>query len=202
MNGPGVAFAEQVRLVTVAGEITSSGFATLGRRAVRAESAADRRDMTEASRHLGELGGRWAALCPDAVGLRAFADDVRADLVGSAEFTALTRLFDGGSLRGVTFGLVAALRSVIADVRGMLTPTADRAFDLALAGIDLQLVATLRAVERDGTPSTATSGPAILQPSPHDDQSRTSELVRMILVSGRKDFSSPLRVSKSDTEQR
>ncbi len=202
MNGPGVAFAEQVRFVTVAGEITSSAFGALGRRALRAEMAADRRDVTEASRHLGELGGRWAALCPDAVGLRALADEVRADLVGSAEFTALTRLFDSGSLRGVTFGLVAALRSAIGDVRGMLTPTADSAFDLALAGIDLQLVATRRAVERHGTTSTASSGPAIPRPSPHDDESRTSELVRTILVRGRKDFSSPLGVSKSDTEQR
>ena len=214
MNGPGIAFAEQVRFVTVASEITSSGFGALGRRAVRAERAADRRNVSEASRHLGELGGRWAALCPDAVGLRALADEVRDNLLVSAEFTALTRLFDTGSLREVTFGLVAALRSAIADVRGMLTPTADSAFDLALAGIDLQLAAVLRAVERAGTTSTATSTGtstatstatsrhAVPRPSPHDDESRTSELVRTILVRGRKDFSSPLGVSKSDTEQR
>ena len=196
---PGVAFAEQVRFVTAAGEITSSGFGALGRRALRAELAEDRRDVTEASRHLGEIAGCWAALSPDAVGLRALADEVRGELVGSEEFTALTRLFDDGSLREVTFGLVTALRSTIVDLRNVLTPTADRAYDLALAGIELQLAAAQRVLSGAGTGAQGSLGrpdPGTL-PSPGDYGSHTAHLVGTILRGTRKDFSSPLGVSKS-----
>ncbi len=202
MNGPGVAFAEQVRFVTVAGEITATGFGAVGRRALHAEMAADRRDVTEASRHLGEVVGRWAALSPDAVGLRALADDVRGDLLGSARFTALARRFDDGSLRGVAFGLVTGLRSAIADLRGMLAPAADRAFDLALAGIDVHLDAALRVLSGVGSgvqqePERAAPGTL---PSPDDDGADLADLadlVRMVVGAERKDFSSPLSVSKS-----
>lgn len=199
MNVPGVAFAEQVRFVTAAGAITFSGFGALGRRALRAELAEDRRDVTEASRHLGEIAGCWAALSPDAVGLRALADEVRGELVGSEEFTALTRLFDEGSLREVTFGLVTALRSTITDLRTEVTPTADRAYDLALAGIELQLDAAQRVLGDAGTGAQGSLGrpdPGTL-PSPGDDGLRTSNLAGAILRGTRRDFSSPLGVSKS-----
>lgn len=196
---PGVAFAEQVRFVTAAGAITSCGFGALGGRALRAELAEDRRDVTEASRHLGEIAGCWAALSPDAVGLRALADEVRGELVGSEELKALTRLFDDGSLREVTFGLVTALRSTITDLRTELAPTADRAYDLALAGIELQLDAAQRVLSGAGTGAQGSLGrpyPGTL-PSPGDDGSRTSHLARAVLLGTRKDFSSPLGVSKS-----
>lgn len=198
MNGPGVAFAEQVRFVTVAGEVTAAGFGALGRRALAAEREDDRRQVTEASRHLGEVVERWAALSPDAVGLRMLADEVRGNLAESAEFTALTQLFDDGSLREVTFGLVTALRSTIADLRDLLSPTADRAFDLALGGIDTQLEAARNVLDCAATPGAAAVGrftPGALR-SPDDDGSRTAELARTILIGGRKDFSSPLGVSK------
>lgn len=203
MNGPGIAFAEQVRFLTVAGEVTAAGFGAVGRRALRAERVDERRDMTEASRHLGEVAARWDALAPDAVGLRALAAEVRDNLVDSAEFTALTRLFDDGSLRDVTFGLVTALRAAIADIRNVLAPTADRAFDLALAGIEVQLDAAQRVLSGAGTGAQRSQGlpdPGTL-PSPGDDGSHTSHLAKTILRGARKDFSSPLGVSKSGSEQ-
>ena len=197
MNGPGIAFAEQVRFVTVAGEVTAAGFGVVGRRARRAERVDERRDVTEASRHLGEVAARWEALAPDAVGLRALAAEVRADLVDSAAFGALTRFFDEGSLREVTFGLVTALRSAIADRRTVLSPTADRALDLALAGIDVQLGAAQERLNRAEDGSHSTRGLPADEPSPGDDGSRTSELTLTLLLGRGKDFSSPLGVSKS-----
>ncbi len=197
MNGPGIAFAEQVRFVTVAGDVTAAGFGAVGRRALRAERGDERRDLTEASRHLGEVAERWEALAPDAVGLRALAAEVRAELVNSAEFAALTRLFDAGSLREVTFGLVTALRSAIADRSAVLSPTADRALDLALAGIDVQLRAAQERLDRAEDRSRSTGGRPALQPSPGDERSRVSDLALTVLLGERKDFSSPLGVSKS-----
>ena len=199
MNGPGVAFAEQVRFVTVAGVLTEAGFRALGRRAWRAEVANDRRYVTEASRHLGEVAGRWAALSPDAVGLRMLADEVRGNLSASAEFVELRALLDDGSLWPVTSGLVTALRLAIADLRDVASPTADRALDLALAGIDAQLEAARQVLERSAMAGAAVVGRFThgAVPSSGDDGSRTADLARTILSGERKSFSSPLRVSKS-----
>ncbi len=197
MNGPGIAFAEQVRFVTVAGDVTAAGFGAIGRRALRAERADERRDMTEASLHLGEVAARWEVLAPDAVGLRALAAEVRANLVDSTEFAALHRLLDEGSLRGVTFGLVMALRSAIADRRTVLSPTADRALDLALAGIDVQLEAAQERLDRAEDGSQSTRGLPAHDPSPGDEGSRISDLALTVLLGERKDFSSPLGVPKS-----
>jgi hypothetical protein len=194
VNGPGIAFAEQVRFVTVAGEVTAAGFRAVGRRALRSERVDERRDVTEASRHLGEVAARWEALAPDAVGLRALASDVRAKVVESAEFAALTRFFDEGPLREVAFGLLTALRSATADRRNVLSPTADRALDLALAGIDLRLEAAQQALGADHD-TRSTEG--ALRPSSGDDGSRTSDLALSVLLGEQKDFSSPLGVSKS-----
>ncbi len=198
MNGPGVAFAERVRFVTVAGEVTAVGFGALGRRALRAELVDDRRDVTEASRHLGEVAGRWAALAPDAVGLRTLADEVCANVTGSTEFAALRQLFNDGCLRPVTFGLVTALRSAITDLGELLSPTADRAFALALAAIDVHLEAARHVLDRPGTAGPAAAGRSTADalPSPTDDGSATLDVVRKILWAGRKDFSSSLGVPK------
>ncbi len=207
MNGPGVAFAEQVRFVTVAGEITTAGFVVLGRRAMRAELVHDRRDVTEASRHLGEVAGRWAAMAPDAVGLLSLADGVRDDLLGSGDLAPLTQLLGVGPLREVALGLVTALRAGVAELRDLLSPTADRPFDLALAGIDVQFEAAQHVLDRavtaatpagwrsvPGAPSSAGDGGTRIA---GDAGTRVAELARTILTGERKDFSSPLGVSKS-----
>lgn len=199
MNGPGVAFAEQVRFVTVAVAVTEAGFRALGRRAWRSDVANDRRYVTEASRHLGEVAGRWAALSPDAAGLRMLADEVRGNLFVSAEFVELCALFDDGSLWPVTFGLVTALRSAIADLQDMASPTADRALDLALARIDAQLEVARQVLDRSAMAGAAAVGRVThgALTSSGDDGSRTADLARTILSGERKSFSSPLRVSKS-----
>ena len=199
MNGPGVAFAEQVRFVTVAGAVTEAGFRALGRRAWRSDVANDRRFVTEASRHLGEVAGSWAALSPDAAGLRMLADEVRGNLAVSAEFVELRALLDDGSLWPVTFGLVTGLRSAIADLRGMASPTADRALDLALAGIDAQLEAARQVLDHSAMADATVVGRIThgALPLSGDDGLRTADLARTILSGERKSFSSPLRVSKS-----
>lgn len=226
VSGPGLAFAEQVRFVTVADELTAAGFTTLGRRALLASRSADRIDVSEASRYLGAAGEEWGRLAPDAVGLRALADEVREMVATSPEFFALHELLDGGSLRDVTVGLVSALQSASIDVTARLSPTSDRNLAAALRRIDLHFGSALRSLA--GHPAASSVGEMGAEmvaevfgevgaemvgelggqtgggrdgqratASASFDGVRVATAVLGILGSRRNSFSSPLRVPKS-----
>ncbi len=198
MNGPGLAFAERVRVVTVAEEVAALGFAVVGRRARGAGRLADRLGASEVSRYLGAAADDLAGLAPDAIGLRLLADEVRGTLLSSADYRDLEAFLTTGALRHITVGLVSALRAGLGDVAILLSPTADRSFGVALAGIDATLGASLRALAGTGPGDDDASGHSgDGSPAGPPDGVRVSTVVLGLLGAGRKGFSSPLSVPKS-----
>ena len=185
--GPGLPIGEAVRFVVVAQRLCHEAFEILGRRSTHGATLADRVGVAAASRHLGETLPLFETLLPDAVGLKALADEVGAELEQEPTFSDWRASLEADPLHAVAGALLVALRRELEAVAAASSPVADSEFIVVVQMIDVRLAAAQRAL-----------GDAAL-PGSHDTAS-PDHFTRLVLGNGRKTFSSPLFVPNEHRE--
>lgn len=177
--GPGLPIVEVVRFVTVARRMCREAFETLGRRSVAATTLADRAGVAAASRQLGETLPLFDALLPDAVGLKALANDTGSAFEADGAFASWCAWLGSGPIATVAVAALHALQEEVEAAIGACSPVADAEFVVVARMIEVRLCAARDALAASSV--FPTNGPVSADDFP-----------RSALRDGRKIFSSPL----------
>ena len=169
----GVPVAEAVRFVTVAYQVTATGFETLGQRGadVTCDAAAARIAIAAASRWLGDSLAVWDSLRPDSVGLSLLAEEVDAGLRESPAFVAFASALRADPLGPGAAAVVASLRAAVEQVRSECAPVADTTLAISLETVLVQLRAAAHAlggldsIDRRASQEVLSLANAVLLPS-------------------------------------